>query len=179
MLKPFARSFFVLLALSFSACSVSTPRLESHLQENALEKKSRQYSSTESTSSGSISFIWPLNDGRVSQEFRRPVGRKRAHRGVDIAAPKGTKVMASHSGIVLYSGRRFRGFGRLVIIESWDGKWATFYSHLNRSFVKNGQKVKQEQVIGTVGKTGRATGYHLHFEVRKHNEAINPLLVLP
>ncbi len=109
----------------------------------------------------------------------RKKGKRRVHKGIDIAAPKGTAVYASHHGTVIYAGRKFLGFGKFIIIESDDGRWGTFYSHLFKIRVKQGQRVEQGEKIGDVGRTGRATGYHLHFEVRKDREPVDPLEVLP
>jgi len=72
--------------------------------------------------------------------------------GIDIAAPRGSDIFASHDGRILYAGRAFKGYGKLVIVESFDGKWATFYSHCQKFFVKRGQKVNQGKVIATIGK---------------------------
>ncbi len=151
--------------------------LETPLNENALENKG--VVSGGAPSNRKIDLIWPVKDGLVTQEFRQKKGRKRGHRGIDIAAPKGDDVYAAHDGLVIFAGRQFRGFGKLVIIENEDGDWATFYSHLNKIKTKQGRRVQQGELIGNVGKTGRATGYHLHFEVRHNKEAVNPLGVLP
>ncbi len=172
---------FAFLVFIFSACSsvpsLETKPLHSEMSESPFKQKDAATLAKEIEDAPTL--IWPLNDGVVTQEFKQKKGRKRAHHGVDIAAPKGDEVYAAHDGLVIFSGRRFRGFGKLIIIENDNGKWATFYSHLLKINIHQGQRVSQGQVIGKVGKTGRATGYHLHFEVRHDKQPINPLTVLP
>lgn len=104
--------------------------------------------------------------------------RKRPHLGLDLAAPKNTKIYAAHDGVVIYAGREFRGFGKMVMIEGAHG-WATLYAHFNKIQVRQGQRVSQGQTIGLMGRTGRATGVHLHFEIRKSRGPVDPLLYLP
>lgn len=117
-------------------------------------------------------LTWPVKTGRVSQYFVNG-----DHWGIDIAARKGTPIYAAHAGRVIYSGRGFRGYGKFIILES--GNLATFYSHCNKLFVRQGQWVERGQLIGHVGRTGNATGPHLHFEVRRNRLPIDPLAYLP
>lgn len=174
------RTLGLFIILMSVGCSVLPPLetkpLQSNLSDNAFDKKSDSISRDPDYVPR---FIWPLKDGVVTQEYKLPKGRRRGHRGIDIAAPKGDDVFASHDGLVIFAGRQFRGFGRLIIVENSDGSWATFYSHLLKIITKQGQRVEQGQLIGRVGKTGRATGYHLHFEVRHNKSPLNPLTVLP
>jgi len=100
-------------------------------------------------------------------------GNKDFHPGIDISAPKGTKVVASADGLVVFAGRRL-GYGKLVSLEHKFGL-STRYGHLDRYVVKAGQRVKKGDIIGYVGSTGRATGTHLHYEVRLRNQPLNPL----
>lgn len=104
--------------------------------------------------------------------------QRRPHYGLDLAAPKGTPILASTGGRVIYRGKDFRGFGNLVMIESAGG-WATLYAHLDRFMVSEGQMVRMGEVIGTMGRTGRATGVHLHFEIRRGPTPVDPLPFLP
>jgi len=102
-----------------------------------------------------------------------PILKKRLfHYGVDYGAPKGTPVWAVADGVVSRAGRA-KGYGKLVTIKHRGGI-STRYGHLSRINVKQGQKVRQRQMIGRVGKTGYATGPHLHFELRVNGKAINP-----
>ena len=94
------------------------------------------------------------------------------HKGLDIAASCGTAIYATASGTVEFSG--YKGsLGRLVIINHGSGV-KTYYAHCNGLNVSSGQKVGAGAKIATVGKTGAATGYHLHFEVRVNGVSVNP-----
>ncbi len=123
-------------------------------------------------------LIWPLY-GRITSGFglRKWGWRKKFHKGIDIAAPVGTKVVTSSEGEVLFAGRRGR-YGYLVIINH-KNFFQTRYAHLKKVLVRLGDKVEQGQIIGLVGKTGRSTGYHLHFEIRIRNYPVNPVDYLP
>ncbi len=98
----------------------------------------------------------------------------RFHSGVDLATELGTCVHAAASGKVIFSGRR-SGYGRCVMIQHKYG-YQTVYAHLSAYYTKKGCIVRQGEVIGFVGSTGRSTGNHLHFEVRHHNKAIPPFI---
>jgi NTP pyrophosphatase (non-canonical NTP hydrolase) len=98
--------------------------------------------------------------------------------GVDLAAPKGTPVLSAQNGMVIYAGRDFRGYGRMVLVESGNGI-ATLYAHFDRIYVTEGQRVHSGEILGAMGRSGRATGVHLHFEVRKDKGPIDPLPLLP
>jgi len=100
-------------------------------------------------------------------------GERRYHRGVDFAAPEGTPVPAATSGRVVFNGWQ-GGYGNTVIIENNHGQRVR-YAHLNRLEVQSGQEVNQGQRIGTVGKTGRSTGAHLHVEIEEKGRFHNPL----
>ena len=120
------------------------------------------------------SFIWPV-EGEVSSLFGMRHGRR--HDGLDIRAKAGTPVEAAGDGEVVYS-KRMRGYGNLVLVRH-KGDYFTVYGHNSVNLVKTGAKVKKGQVIAKVGRTGRATGTHLHFEVREGAKARNPLFFLP
>ena len=122
-----------------------------------------------------VRFIWPVR-GQITSRFGMRDGRK--HNGIDIAAPKGTAVVAAASGKVLYSDDKIRGYGNLIIIAH-EGGLKTVYAHNQRNLVKVNEKVKQGQVIARVGSTGSARGDHLHFEIRKGTTAVNPDSYLP
>lgn len=126
-----------------------------------------------------LRFDWPVREARMTRGFflkDRKV--RRPHLGLDLAASKGTPILSAHQGIVIYAGRDFRGFGNMILIENGYG-WATLYAHLDRFLVREGERIRQGQVIGAMGRTGRATGVHLHFEIRKNRAAIDPLPLLP
>ncbi len=98
------------------------------------------------------------------------------HKGVDIAAPMGTDVYCAAQGKVIFAGQK-SGYGNCVIIEHGNGL-ATLYGHLSKILVDANQQVKIGDVIAKVGSTGRSTGPHLHYEVRKNNTPVNPKLFL-
>lgn len=103
-----------------------------------------------------------------------PVYKSRKfHSGVDLAAAKGTPIIASTGGKVIYAGHR-AGYGNLIIIAHEDG-YSTRYAHCSSILAQKGQQVKAGQIIARVGATGVATGNHLHFEVRKNGKTKNPL----
>ncbi len=125
----------------------------------------------------------PVTNARLSSRFTKrrfhPILKKwKAHLGVDYAARPGTPIMAAGSGKVVFAGR-MGAYGNLVKIRHDDG-YETRYAHMKsfRSGIRSGKTVKKGQVIGYVGNTGRSTGPHLHFELRKHGQAIDPLRVV-
>ena len=99
------------------------------------------------------------------------------HKGMDFAAPSGTPIYASGDGKVTYAGRK-GSYGNYVKIRHQNG-YSTAYAHMKsvKKGVRKGSKVKQGEVIGYVGTTGRSTGPHLHYEVLKGSKQINPKLV--
>lgn len=99
---------------------------------------------------------------------------KKFHSGVDMATELGTCVHAAAAGKVLFSGRR-SGYGRCIIIEHRYG-YQTVYAHLSAYYTKKGCSIRQGDVIGFVGSTGRSTGNHLHYEVRFHSKVIEPFI---
>ena len=124
------------------------------------------------TRTGKETMAWPVIGGKLSSRFG-PRG-KRAHEGIDIAAPEGTAVVAARSGTVIYAGSGVKGYGEMIIIRHAEGL-VTVYAHNRRNLVQEGVEVRRGQVIAEVGHTGRTTGNHLHFEVRKGETPKNPL----
>lgn len=121
-------------------------------------------------------FDWPVDTARMTRGYLP--NRRKPHLGLDLAAPKGTPVYAAHDGTIIYAGRDFRGYGQMVMIEGAQG-WASLYAHFSKIQVREGQKISQGEQIGSMGRSGRATGVHLHFEIRKISGPIDPLLYLP
>jgi murein DD-endopeptidase MepM/ murein hydrolase activator NlpD len=137
-------------------------------------------------------FIWPvagggpLAKGKVTALFcakettenrRWPHGQRR-HDGIDISAMTGTIVQAAASGKVVYSDNKMRGYGNLIIIEHQD-HFFTIYAHNEENLVKEEVLVKQGDAIAKVGRTGSATGPHLHFEIRKGSTPLDPQRFFP
>lgn len=121
-------------------------------------------------------YIWPAR-GTVTSGFGWRWGRM--HRGVDVAGPVGTPVVAASSGVIASAGWNSGGYGNMVEIQHPDGSM-TRYAHNNRLNVSVGQAVKQGQQIAEMGSTGYSTGPHLHFEVHLNGgAAVNPVAYLP
>ncbi len=126
-------------------------------------------------------FKWPCKLHKISSGFgyrQHPLGGGRLfHKGIDIPVHYGTPIYAAADGKVKYCGW-FDGYGKIVILKHKKG-FQTRYAHLSRILVRKGTFVKQGQKIALSGNTGRSTGPHLHFEIRKNGIPINPLKFLP
>jgi murein DD-endopeptidase MepM/ murein hydrolase activator NlpD len=121
-------------------------------------------------------YIWP-SEGILTSGYGWRWGRM--HRGIDIAGPIGTPIVAAAPGVVTYAGWNDGGYGNLVELEHPDGS-LTLYAHNHRVLVNKGQKVTQGQQIAEMGNTGRSTGPHLHFEIHPAGQgAVNPMALLP
>lgn len=120
----------------------------------------------------------PVYNYRLSSSFggrSDPFNQRLAHhKGLDMSAALGTRVSAPAEGTVVSAGYRSNGYGNLVEIKHRNG-FMTRYAHLNKIYVKKGDKVKYNTAIGEVGRTGRATGSHLHYEVLYNGRNVNPL----
>lgn len=121
----------------------------------------------------------PINGARLSSGFgmrRHPIlGYSRMHRGTDFAAPTGTPILAAGEGVVVRAGP-FGTYGNYIRLRHGDG-YETAYAHLSRFArgIRAGTRVRQGQIIGYVGTTGRSTGPHLHYEVMRRGQSINPM----
>lgn len=127
-----------------------------------------------------IAFEAPVRGHEVNSPYglrRLPGQAARNHAGVDIAAPSGTGVYVSAEGSVLRTGYEPAGYGRFVEIRHPNGM-TTLYGHLSRLDVASGDRLEAGERIGLVGSTGRSTGPHLHFEVRRGDRQINPVKVM-
>lgn len=100
-------------------------------------------------------------------------GGRRAHNGIDLAAPRGTTIEATADGVVTHAGWS-SGFGKLIKVRHAFG-FETYYAHLNKIHVKVGDRIARGDHIGDMGTTGRSTGVHLHYEVRLGGSPVNPL----
>lgn len=177
--------FLALCAITiFGSCSsFHTPISRSVTQSSLSTPDFRSESGTLVPAAKKISFVdktdlfdWPVEDARLTRGFLPQ--KRRPHLGIDLAAKRGTPILAAQGGLVIYTGREFRGYGKMVMIESGKG-WATLYAHMDKILVQEGQKVSRGQILGAMGRTGRATGVHLHFEIRKDHGPIDPLPLLP
>jgi len=123
----------------------------------------------------------PIDGARITSKFgfrRHPVlGYNKMHKGIDFGAPRGTPIYAAGDGVVQKAGK-FSSYGNYVRIKHRAGL-ETAYAHLNgfKAGVKAGSRVKQGQVIGYVGTTGRSTGPHLHYEIMMNGKQVNPASV--
>jgi murein DD-endopeptidase MepM/ murein hydrolase activator NlpD len=187
---------FILLSILLTPDNLYAEEIDYQaLQEDPLETAYRKLGSPgdiewdeeEMVSGGAPLLIsdmkWPLKSGELSSLFSRTRSKgRRKHLGIDIVAPKGTPVHAVLDGIVEVvsnGGKGFRDYGRVIIINHSDQLW-TLYSHCSTMNVKVGQRVKRGDVIAAVGRTGRATTNHLHFEVRNaKGTALDPMKYLP
>ncbi len=114
--------------------------------------------------------------GYISSGFGRRkdpfTGKPAFHTGIDLVSYPGTPVKATADGKVIYAGRH-SGYGKAVVIRHGYG-YSTLYGHLKKITVRAGQRVKRGQIIGYLGNTGRSTGPHLHYEVRRYGRYLNP-----
>lgn len=138
--------------------------------------RDRKFSDIERSYFLGLLNIFPVPGGRISSGYglrNDPfTGDKRYHKGIDIAAPLNSNVIAPKYGKVVSTGRS-KTYGNYIMIKH-QANFTTFYAHLNKILVKKGDKIKVGEIIGKVGQTGRATGPHLHFEVRKDGQTLNP-----
>jgi murein DD-endopeptidase MepM/ murein hydrolase activator NlpD len=146
----------------------------------AQTAKSQGKTSASNASAGaSRSYRWPVM-GKINSPFgwrRHPITRRQDfHTGLDIKAGRGTIIRSARAGRVAYAGW-MSGYGKVVVVEHGDGQ-STLYAHCSSLLVRQGAQVSVGQNIARVGSTGRTTGPHLHFEVRKGNSPVNPLKYL-
>lgn len=142
-----------------------------HIVNNSIEKIYRY----------KMTFLDPVDTGFFTSMFGERVNPifgegYEFHNGVDIATHHGTPIKSARDGIVFFTGWK-EGYGNTVIVQHYDG-YTTFYAHCSKMFVKQGQWVKQGDVIAAVGSTGRSTGNHLHYTVYRHGVTLNPIKYL-
>ena len=178
----FSQLAMEIYAYNFIVKTNITKNINSHIVNNREQKdKNTKMTGEETTTiqeaekvdSPVISFIKPIKGGVTTSKFGDKADRLSAHMGHDWAVNTGTKVMAAADGIVekaYYSD----SYGYNVLIMHGNGL-ETRYAHLSSLSVTSGQKVKKKQIIGLSGTTGNSTGPHLHFEVIKYGEKVNPL----
>ncbi|MFK5938496.1 MAG: peptidoglycan DD-metalloendopeptidase family protein [Sulfurimonas sp.] len=172
------------LGQAFSMPILKVAMIELHHKQHFiyLNKDERYYDEKAHEVEGFL-LARPVRGARISSYFSKrrwhPILHKwKAHLGVDYAARRGTPVVAAGSGRIKYAAR-MGSYGNLIKITHADG-YETRYAHLKsfRRGIHRGKRVKKGQTIGYVGTTGRSTGPHLHFELRKRGRAVNPLRVV-
>lgn len=126
--------------------------------------------SPQATAIGALS--WPLR-GRITAKFGPRRNKRSPHEGIDIDGEHGDEVTAAAGGTVIRTGRQGK-YGRVVLIDHGNGL-TTLYAHLSRPLVRAGDRVSRGDPIATVGRSGNATGTHLHFEVRRHEQPLDPI----
>jgi len=124
----------------------------------------------EARAEAQLDFAWPVR-GELTSGFGTRHGRP--HEGIDLAAARGVPIRAAEAGKVIHSGR-LGDYGRVVILKH-AGNYRTVYAHTQKTYVKTGEFVEKGEKIATVGSSGRATGPHLHFEIRTRDVARDPL----
>lgn len=123
---------------------------------------------------------WPVKTGsdfRITSKFGDDRSGGRIHKGVDIAVCRGEEILASADGLVVFSDKRGSA-GKTIEIDHGGG-WSTLYAHNQMNLKDAGQHVARGDVIALMGDTGQVTGVHLHFEVRRLDVPVDPLLYLP
>lgn len=155
----------------------ATPQKRSEASARAARSNAelRQRVRDEAKRRAKLSFAWPLHKTKLTSRFGRRNGQP--HEGIDLSAPKGTTIRAAESGKVIHSGR-LGAYGKVVIVKH-AGDYRSVYAHARKLFVRKGQFVEKSQKIAEVGMTGRTTGPHLHFEIRRKEVPKDPLLYLP
>lgn len=154
----FKKNIFVFIILSFFSSCVT--------QSSFSPKRSSGYSSYHK-------LMWPLH-GKITSYYGMRDGK--FHHGIDIKGPRDRNIYAAARGVVEFSGS-LNGYGKTVIVRHKNYK--TLYAHCLRLKVKKGQKVRKGQTVGTVGTSGRSSGYHLHFEYRNlADSSRDPLIFL-
>jgi murein DD-endopeptidase MepM/ murein hydrolase activator NlpD len=118
---------------------------------------------------------WPLKNVDVSSHYGNR-GRK-FHQGADFRAHIGTPVLAANDGVVVYVGSRIRGYGRMIVLKHDDGFYSV-YAHHSKNLVKVGKLVSRGDKIALSGRSGRASGPHLHFEIRRGVESLDPIVAI-
>ena len=149
----------------------------------AIKKAEKEYADQIAKVKSESGYLWPLPGGNnilTSYYGGRPdpfTGKPKNHTGIDVSAARNTPIYAARSGVVttsvLGSGSNW-AYGNHVVISHSDGT-STLYAHMNSRAVSKGQVVKQGDVVGYVGTTGRSTGNHLHYEVRINGNRTDPL----
>ncbi|MDP2912941.1 MAG: M23 family metallopeptidase [Candidatus Omnitrophota bacterium] len=168
---------YLIILLSSALCGCATaptapPDSGPRAPGNIYTLKSGEY---KYPASGYL-FAWPIK-GDIASSFGSKIGRI-VNKGIDIKANDGMNVHAAKAGRVVYCNRRLKGFGETVILDHGNG-YQTVYAYNSSIIAKIGDEVRQNDIIAKAGRTGRARGPMLHFEIRKDGEPQNPYYHLP
>lgn len=142
--------------------------LSNQISNQLKEEKKKE----DATINGVYLSINPISGHITSRYGAREAIRDHTHQGLDIAAPTGTKIKAAADGIVSYSGVK-GGYGNLIILDHGNGI-ETYYGHCSKLCVNVGEEVKAGDIIAEVGSTGNSTGPHLHLEIRRNGNYVDP-----
>ena len=168
MRRPFLSSLLIvpgILLIASASLEAASPRAP----------KRQQKRQTASRAFLTAPLPWPVQ-GPVISAFARPRPGRR-HHGVDIKCSEGTPIRAVADGVATLVKERYGSYGRLVVIQH-DNGMVSYYGHNAKNLVSEGERVEAEQVIALVGRSGNATGDHLHFEIRVQGKPIDPLQAL-
>jgi murein DD-endopeptidase MepM/ murein hydrolase activator NlpD len=160
---------------SFSAGGVPLPKSKPEAPAETIQASTGPVSASDIPARTGGKFSWPVQ-GPVLSSFG-PKDNGLHNDGINIAASAGTPVLAAEDGVVAYVGDELGGYGNLVLLRHGDG-WVTAYAHNADVRVARGQRVSRGQVIATVGTTGDVAQPQSHFEIRKGQDAVNPMLYL-
>ena len=148
------------------------------LKSARLSRSNRAYPQMWQTKN--IPDLWPV-DGKLIGSFGKRsdpfTGEQAIHWGVDLSAALGSPIRAAADGTVVEASYSGGGFGRLVVIDHGGGV-RTFYAHLSRIDVIAGQEIRRGEIVGALGRSGRVTAPHLHYEVRRNGTPVNPYYYL-
>ena len=150
---------------------IKSKKWDSDFKKKQIENKKNIILRDKKTSK----FIWPVKGKLLSKYGKSKEGFY--NDGINIDSKKGTKVISSQAGKVIYCGNEIPGYGNLILIKH-SKNWITAYAHLNEVFTEKGKNVSKGEIIGSVGNTGNVRSPQLHFEIRKGKESVNPLKLL-
>ncbi|MBD1836669.1 M23 family metallopeptidase [Coleofasciculus sp. FACHB-501] len=166
-----AISISAVFIASFSSGKVIAEELDFQKSNSQISEYSPEILQSDHPITPMSGYIMPTK-GTITSGYGKRWGKM--HKGIDIAAPVGTPVVAAAPGVVVYARWNTGGYGNLVDIQHPDGS-LTRYGHNSRLLVREGQQVSQGEAIALVGSTGRSTGPHCHFEIRTgEGIAVNP-----
>lgn len=186
MNKILSQTFAIVCMFFMFSCTTSLSQSEAtrsreSLNENILAESSKD--KKDGVPTQTLSFVWPVEGKpRVASFFgwRKKGERKkgeRMHEGLDLGGRHGDNIYTSCNGKVV-DVAFVKGYGKTVVVYHGGG-WSSLYAHLSKYKVKRGQELKAGEVLGLMGRTGRAQANHLHFEIRKGSDPLDPLLFLP